>query len=508
MAVAFLIVLTALLVAGNIVLHRAGPILKARIIETLSARFHSRVTLDRLDASLLHGLEVSGSGLRIDPPDDVVAAGDKQPLIAVAHFSFHAGLAGFFREPMHAGTVKVEGLEIHIPPREMRRGSPEPSTRHAGKMKIHVDEIVCENSRLAIDTSKPDKSPKEFELKHIELHDVGPGAPWRYDARLTNAIPRGEIHAAGAFGPWQTESPGDSLVTGHYTFDHADLNTIKGIGGTLSSTGEFQGQLNRIIVDGTTETPDFSLDTADRPVPLHTRFHAIVDGITGDTYLQPVSAQLGNSSFTTNGSVIDTKGVGHTIRLDVDVPQGRIQDFLDLAVKTRPAVMTGVIATKAKLQIHPGKERVAQKLSISGSFTLQSIHFTNPAVQDKVDMMSLRAQGQPKEAQPGARDVTSHMSGTFSLNQGVIQFSNLAYVMPGAHVNLDGVYSLDGEQFDFHGKVLTAVPLSKMVDSPWLSFLLRAARPFFGKGPGAQIPVRISGTKSAPKFGLDVLHGH
>ena len=71
-------------------------------------------------------------------------------------------------------------------------------------------------------------------------------------------------------------------------------------------------------------------------MPLHTRFHAVVDGITGDTYLEPVDATLRNSSFTTSGSVINIKGRGHIIDLDVYVPQGRIQDFLDLVVKTQP----------------------------------------------------------------------------------------------------------------------------------------------------------------------------
>jgi hypothetical protein len=76
-------------------------------------------------------------------------------------------------------------------------------------------------------------------------------------------------------------------------------------------------------------------------------------------------------------------------------------------------------------------------------------------------------------------------------------------------VNLEGVYSLDGQQFDFHGRVGTEVSLSRMVDSPWLSFLLKVASPFFRKkGGGADIPVRISGTKSEPKFGLDVLGKH
>ena len=100
------------------------------------------------------------------------------------------------------------------------------------------------------------------------------------------------------------------------------------------------------------------------------------------------------------------KGKGHTIDLDVDVPAGRIQDFLQLAVKTQPVVMTGVLAMKTKLHIRPGKESVTQKLGMKGTFRLKQMHFTNPDVQDKVDMLSLRAQGDPKEAKPGAEDVS------------------------------------------------------------------------------------------------------
>ena len=51
----------------------------------------------------------------------------------------------------------------------------------------------------------------------------------------------------------------------------------------LSSTGQFSGQLGRIVVDGITDTPDFSVDTANHPVPLPTQFHAIVDGSTGNS---------------------------------------------------------------------------------------------------------------------------------------------------------------------------------------------------------------------------------
>ena len=501
-----LIAVAVLSVVVKVVVDHAEPILKGRVIETLSTKFNSRVELDRLDVSVLKGLQVSGDGLRIYPQDEVVAAGATQPLISLGHFAFHEDLKGLFMKPMHVGVVYITGAEINIPPREMRAQAPK-GQQHIGKIKIVVDELIFDKSRLIIGTAKPDKDPKDFELEHIVMHDIGPNDPWQYDATLSNAIPRGEIHATGTFGPWVNESPGDSAVTGHYTFDHADLNTIKGIGGILSSVGDFKGKLNRIEVDGTTETPDFSLDTANHAMPLHTKFHAIVDGTSGDTYLQPVDAKLGQSAFSCSGAIVNEKGKGHIIDLDVNVPAGRIEDFLKLAVKTQPVVMTGGLSTKTKLHISPGDVSVSRKIGLKGGFTLRLIHFTNPEVEDKVDMLSLRAQGDPKEAKPGAEDVHSQMVGQFVMAGGKLTFSKLDYTLPGATVNLTGLYSLDGNLFDFEGKIRTDAKVSQMVASKWKSIMLKPVDPFFHKdGAGAEIPVKITGTKGAPKFGLDLRH--
>src|SRR5439155_13693942 len=131
-AIATLIILVTLVVAAEVVINRADPILKGRVTETLSTRFNSRVELDGFNVSVLRGLEVSADRLRIYPPDDVVAAGASQPLIAVEHLSFHSGLFGLFVEPMHVRVVHVDGLQINIPPREMRRQVPErPKKRSA-----------------------------------------------------------------------------------------------------------------------------------------------------------------------------------------------------------------------------------------------------------------------------------------------------------------------------------------------------------------------------------------
>jgi hypothetical protein len=505
-AVSLLITVIVVVAIGGMMLRRAIPILKGRVIDTLSAKFNSRVELDKFEVSVVKGFQVDGSGLRIFPQDEVVAAGATEPLILVSRFSFHVNWKGLFAKPMHVGTVHVSGMEIQIPPKELRAQAPK-GQRHLGEIKIMVDEIVFDDSRLVIGTLKPDKDPLDFEMSRIVMRDVGPNAPWDYDATLVNAIPKGDIRAKGTFGPWNNDSPGDSTVTGHYTFDHADLNTIKGIGGMLTSVGDFTGQLNDIVVDGTTQTPEFSLDTANHPMPLNTKFHAIVDGMSGDTYLKPVQARLGGTDFTCSGAVINVKHKGHIIDLDVNMPNGRIQDLLQLGVKTTPVVMTGRLEMQTKLHIPPGKDSMTRKIGLKGGFTLQQIHFTNPDVQDKVDMLSLRAQGDPKDAKPGAEDVSSQMVGQFVLDAGELSFSKLDYMLPGATVALTGEYSLDGDRFEFEGKMRTDAKVSQMVVSKWKSILLKPVDQFFKKnGAGAEIPVKISGTKSAPKFGLDLRH--
>jgi len=494
--------LGVLIVIIQIVLSNAGPIFKGRVIETLRARFDTEVQLDNIQVSIAHGLQVTGSGLRIFPQNVQPTPANNQPLIAIQHFQFRASLVGLFVKPTHVRQVNVRGLAINVPPAS-QRSTPSTHKRH-DKIKIRVDKIVCDDSQLVIGTDKPDKDPRIFQLEHIVLRDLGPNTAWPFDAVLTNPVPKGEIHATGSFGPWNTESPGDARVNGKYLFENADMNTIKGIGGTLKSTGSFDGQLDRIAVRGETDVPNFSLDTANHPIPLFTRFQAVVDGTSGDTYLEHIDAKLGSSQFTCKGAVVDFKGEGHKIDVDADVPNGQISDFLALAVRTNPSPMTGLLNLQAKLQIPPGDESVSQKMTLQGAFTLRQIHFTDPSIEDKVDLMSLRAQGHTSNLKPGAPDVTSRMTGQFDMRNGRLAFSRLDYTLPGGNVHLTGHYTMDGRQYEFKGKVHTKAEISQMVASKWKSILLKPLDPFFSKHDwGAEIPIKISSDKDGkPKFGL------
>ena len=502
-----LLFVVAIAVVG-ILIFNARPILRTRVVETLSARFKSKVELDAFDVSMVKGLQVSGEGLRLfgdgDPNNHEPGV---QPLIDVGEFRFRMGILDFLRAPMHVKTVYVKGLRLNLPPREqraqMKNIGPE-----GGKIKILVDSFICDEAQLIINTLRPGKLPLEFDIKSLKMTSIGPEGPMHFDANLTNPKPVGNVLSNGWFGPWQADSPRDTPVSGSYSFNHADLATINGIGGILSSTGEYGGTLDNIVVDGKTDTPDFRIATSGRTVPLHTEFHAIVDGTSGDTYLQPVKAKILNSWVVANGSVVRTKEPNrHRVELDVVIEKGKIEDLLKLAVRTDPPIMTGLVHLKTKFDLPPGEPDFPKRLRLAGNFQVSGAHFTNEKLQRKVDSLSMRSQGKPQLARDNIPDnVHSDLKGTFGLDNGLLAFSQLEFRVPGTRVNLTGTYSLDGSQIDFHGKARLDAKLSHTVTG-WKSILLKPADPFFSKnGAGTELPVKVTGMKSEPHFGSDFGH--
>jgi hypothetical protein len=498
-------------IAIRYVEQHAEPIIRQRIIDSMSKRFDSPVQLDRVDISAVKGLEVTGEGLRVQFVAGATQPGnpgDTQPMLSVRHFEFRTDMRSLFHSTSSIGIVHVQGLELHVPPAEDRDPlvPKQHLSRKQSRIPLLLSHVICDDAKLFIETSKPGKDALEFDIQHLELTDIGVDQPFHYDAVLTNPKPTGLIHAVGSFGPWHGDEPRNTPISGDYSFSHADLNSIKGIGGILSSTGHFSGPLGRIIVDGATDTPDFSIDIANHPMPLHTQFHAIVDGTTGDTTLDPVQARLLHSEFTARGIVAKIGHDGHDISLDVDMPNARMEDMLQLAVKTEPALMHGALTMHAKLHIPPGPARVAEKMQLAGKFDIRSVAFSNPSVQDKVDAMSMRAQGRPEEAGTAGSDrtaqVASEMKADFNLGHAMATIHNLNYQIPGALVMLNGVYSLNGEVFEFKGRVRTAATASQMTTG-WKAMLLKPLDPFLKKnGAGLELPISVSGTRGEPHFGL------
>jgi hypothetical protein len=509
-----LVVFTLILIVGAILLSiatRITPSVRQRAVAALNERFKSDVDLASLQVKVFPRPEIVGTGLVLRHRGRT----DVAPLIKIESYAASAGLWGLMDSPLHLKSVELDRLEISIPPGGVHRDVTDPSleggrpvTRQETKDEpsastLVIDRIVSRTARLDIVPRDPTKLPRRFEIHNLVMHGLGDGDGATFDAALTNPTPRGEIATHGTFGPWQADDPNQTPLRGDYTFKSANLDTIKGIGGTLSSVGKYAGVLERIDVKGETDTPDFSIDLAAQPVPLTTRFHAVVDGTNGDTTLERVEARLIATLIVARGAVIRTKNVrGRRISLDVAIDDGRLEDVLKLAVKAATPHMTGRMQLTAKLLLPAGDRDVIDKLELAGSFKLNEARFTNLNIQEKINALSQRGKGD--ETSANGPSVVSRLSGNFTLRAGTLAFSDLSFGVPGAIVELAGTYDVKQETLDFRGHLLLDATLSETTRG-WKAVVGKLAQPLFRRqGGGSKLPIRISGSREQPTFGLDV----
>jgi hypothetical protein len=100
--------------------------------------------------------------------------------------------------------------------------------------------------------------------------------------------------------------------------------------------------------------------------------------------------------------------------------------------------------------------------------------------------------------------VVSHLSGNFTLRAGTLTFSDLSFGVPGAIVQLAGTYDVKHETVDLRGNLLLDATLAETT-SGWKAVLGKIAQPLFRRpGGGSKLPIRISGPREQPEFGLDV----
>ena len=317
-------------------------------------------------------------------------------MFTAKHFEVKAALYELLRKPVHLSSVKLDGLVIHVPP----KGSKPPATTNASqgepKHKVRfanfvINKLDADGTVLYVLKRDPSREPMEFDIRKLTLRSAGIGQPMTYKADLTNDTPPGLVHSTGSFGPWNFDEPSATKLSGRYRFDHADLSVFNGVSGILLSVGEFTGELNNIVVDGTTDTPDFRLDRGAQQVHLATEFHAVVDGTKGDTYLQPVSAHFLKSTVVANAEIAGKAGQkGKTISLDIAVQDSRLQDLLDLASKTDGPAVTGSIDFQGHVTLPPGNEVVLKKLQMDGTFHVRNARFNDDSMSNAIDELSRR----------------------------------------------------------------------------------------------------------------------
>jgi hypothetical protein len=476
----------------------SAPILREKLVEALSDKLDADVELGSFDVKAFPALRIHGDRLKLRLKGQTNPA----PLIEIRHFEVTGGLIGLLHRTRRFTSVELDGLRITIPPRSAHDREAGSRAGSATTGPVLIDLITSKDAQLIVVPKDPQKEPKVFAIHDLRLESVGFDRAMPFVATLTNPLPTGEIATKGSFGPWVKEDPGLTPVSGKYSFDRADLNTIKGIGGILQSLGEFSGHLDEIDVRGTTSTPDFSIDVGGTPLKLETTFHAVVDGTNGNTYLKQVEGKLEETGISASGSIDSQPGVkGRTVKLDVKITDGRIQDVLKLAVRAPKPVMVGRIALQAMLLLPPGGAKVIDRLQLDGRFVLEGTQFTDPGVQQKLAELSRRAQGKRPDEPMGK--IASDMRGRFVLKNGAIRFAPIGFTLPGADIELKGVYGIRSQILDLSGTLSMEASISKAAGGGIRGFFLKAIDPIFRKhGKGAVIPITIRGSREQPAFGV------
>ncbi len=526
---AVLIALIVVATGAAVVVYRwQKPRVRDQIVTILSQQLGANVELGAIDVQLGSVVRVSGQALVLHHK----IYRDGPPLVRIESFAIEAPLLAILRKPIHISSVEMEGLRIFIPPRHKPADPDNPAqqppatdasipaapenpeeaktsdgsglaAKLRGPSPVVIDRLNSSNAELAIASRKPDRPPRIFLIHALTLTNAAFDRPTEYEARLTNPKPIGTIEAKGTFGPWDADEPAQSAVTGDYAFTEADLGTIKGIGGKLESTGRFGGVLERIVAEGATKTPDFSLDIGGKPMRLDTVYTAIVDGTNGDTYLKPVRAILGQTHLTADGGIVHTPGKkGRTVELDVLIDDGRLEDILMLAVDSVPPDMSGALRLKTRLELPPGDLPVPRRLYLKGDFHVAAARFASSTVQDKIDELSRRGSGRPTDEKMD--NVASDLRGRFELKDGTLTLSPVSFSVRGARIEMRGRYSLVHSTLDFTGTARMEARVSQMVTG-WKRLPLKILDPLFAKdGAGAVFPIRVSGPVKKPEFKVEI----
>lgn len=485
------------------------PYIRDQAVEFLRNKFHAEVEIANLQIGVpplspMKLYTTKGRGVMAS----VVGTGilikrDEHALLKMRSMRFEVDIGGLFDANKGVSAVYADGVQIIIPPKgEAKREYVPAAAPKKPPPDVRIGEVIFTNASLVISPRDPKRVPLQFDLHRVRLTDAGPAAPMKYETQMRNAKPPGEIDAAGNFGPWNADEPGDTPLDGSYKFEHANLGVFNAIGGSLNSTGKFQGQLNEIRAQGEADIPEFYLKASGNKLHVHAAFEVEVDGTNGNTILKPVHGRIARTAFVTSGGIIKHDGdQRRTIALDVNMPAGHLEDVLLLAMKGPSPFMSGLLRMKSKILIPPLTGRVIEKLKLDGDFTINEGKFLRSQIQERIDKMSRQAQGQPKNE--AIDEVVSSMSGTFELADEMVTLRHLAFGIPGAALRLNGSYNLKSEVVDFHGDLRLQARLSE-TQTGWKRWALKPVDPFFAKnGAGLYTKIGITGTRSEPKFGRE-----
>ena len=431
---------------------------------------------------------------------------DLPPLITVQTLTIRASYSGLLRIHTLVNDVQVAGLHVLVPPKNPDSARQTfPLTNSTSGKTLTIGEITTDGAVLEFITEQPAEDRFTLRIDHLTLDHVGENDPVTFHARFNNTEPPGEIRSDGRFGPWNDDDPASTKLSGSFTYEHAKLGVFEGIAGTLSSQGKFGGTVGHIDAEGTLDVPDFKVSGSAHEVHLTSKYNAVVDGTSGDTFLTRVESHFGRTTVISQGDVKSHPAQhGKTVMLTMSISQGRIEDLLRLFTGSAKPAETGDVRVQTKVELPPGPESFLRRLRLDGELGIGSGRFTDPKVREPVNRLAESARGETKDQQEvDAATVLSNLKGHFSATGGIAKLSQVSFTEPGTLAEIDGTYNLVNKKLNLRGVLHTSGKLADTT-SGFKSVVLKALGPLIKRKSITVVPFVITGTSSNPSFALDL----
>ena len=456
------------------------------------------------------------------------SAPDLAPLGSINSVTVQGAWTDLILLRKHVRAVDITGLHIVIPAlgsRENREDFPPGSSASFGGPTAVVEQLRIHSSTL--DIMRANGSRYSFPIRLINVRNLQKGQAFPYFVDMQNAKPAGHIQATGSFGPLNPQSLGATPLSGDFTFSSVNLRDIGSIGGTLSSTGHFHGDLTDIEADATSSTPDFSVGSG-KPTPFTASVRCTINGLDGDVILAGVDAKTAQTTIHVQGSIAGSPKV---IDVDAAVLGGRVQDILRPFLRDKVPV-AGVVWLRIQAHVDAPSNgtQFLERLRVDGTFDVPTERLTDRGTEKKLSDFSQRAEGAktsksgpgsagPGSAGPGSAgpasadqaassstDVLSSLKGQATIRDGVLSTQNIALQMPGAAADLSGSFNLRDRTVHLVGNLRMQSDISH-VTTGFKSVLMKPLAPFFKKDKaGAVIPISVTGGPGAYKVTQDILH--
>jgi hypothetical protein len=478
------------------------PFRQEKIAKSLEEKFNGKVTIGRYRHTAFPHPGVIA--------EDVVLrweTGSKREssVVTVKRLIIRANYPDLLFRPGYISGVVLEGLRVHVP---AGGGISTSSTNNDdGGSPARVGEVLANDAVLEI--LRREGEPLLFEIHTLKLTSVREGQPFEYRVAMHIPLPPGEVHSTGKFGPWNSQGISQTAASGKYWYENADLGVFGGIAGTLSSEGEFAGNLGQLQAKGQVDIPNFEVKRSKHAVPVKSQYQAVVNATNGNVQLQNVDSTVVATRVIAEGSVAKKEGGhGKTASLDLTVRQGRIEDVLRVFVKARRPPLNGVTAFRAHVVIPPGDVPFLKKVQLNGDFGIDQGAFTKQDTQEDVVKLSETGAGKkPKDGEETDPDnVVSAIAGHVELRGGIASFTDFSFSVPDAKATMHGTYNLVNEKIDLHGTLRTTAKFSETT-SGVKSVLLKPFDAIFKRKhhDGAKVPVQLTGTYDDPHAGLEII---